>query len=127
MSGGDAPHIRLRQDRCPYCGKTVDSLGTLQGEPPLASEGDMSVCFGCGEVMQFDADFRLQKMSAAEIAALTPEEAADLKKTQEMIRAHLRGELNDDPRAACMFCGAAQPYGRIRCDRCGAPLVFPRR
>jgi hypothetical protein len=30
-----------------------------------------------------------------------------------------------DPEAACAACGAVQPYGRIRCLACGAPLVFP--
>jgi len=29
------------------------------------------------------------------------------------------------PKAACAACGAEQPYGRIRCDVCGEPLVFP--
>jgi hypothetical protein len=28
--------------------------------------------------------------------------------------------------AACFACGVAQPYGQIRCDVCGEPLVFPR-
>jgi len=32
---------------------------------------------------------------------------------------------NDKPRAICFACGAEQPYGRIRCDQCGRPLVFP--
>jgi hypothetical protein len=30
-----------------------------------------------------------------------------------------------EPRAICRGCGAEQPYGRIRCDQCGKPLVFP--
>ena len=29
------------------------------------------------------------------------------------------------PKAACAGCGADQPYGRIHCDVCGEPLVFP--
>ena len=28
-------------------------------------------------------------------------------------------------RAKCAGCGSDQPYGRIRCDVCGEPLVFP--
>ena len=92
----NAPHIRLREeDRCPWCGKVVDSLSTLEGEPPFAKEGDMSVCFGCTEVMQFDADMRLKKMTAAEIATLSPDEAADLRQTQDAIRAYLRNEKGE--------------------------------
>lgn len=30
-----------------------------------------------------------------------------------------------EPKAACAGCGAEQPYGQIRCDVCGEPLVFP--
>jgi hypothetical protein len=29
--------------------------------------------------------------------------------------------------AACFACGVAQPYGQIRCDVCGEPLVFPKK
>jgi hypothetical protein len=28
--------------------------------------------------------------------------------------------------AACFACGVPQPYGQIRCDVCGEPLVFPK-
>jgi predicted amidophosphoribosyltransferase len=31
----------------------------------------------------------------------------------------------DFEQSNCRGCGAEQPYGRIRCDRCGKPLVFP--
>ena len=31
-----------------------------------------------------------------------------------------------EPRAQCAGCGAEQPYGRIRCEVCGEPLVFPK-
>jgi hypothetical protein len=88
----DVPHIRLREDRCPYCGEVIDSASTLEGEPPLATPGDMSLCFYCAEVAQFGADFKLKKMSTREIAMLSPEEAADLKQTQDALRAFLQSE-----------------------------------
>jgi hypothetical protein len=28
--------------------------------------------------------------------------------------------------AACFACGVPQPYGQIRCEVCGEPLVFPK-
>ena len=92
MSGPHPPHIRLREDHCPYCGKMVDSLCTLEGEPPFANEGDLVVCFGCAEIMQFGADLRMKKMTMAEIAALSPEELADMKQTQDAIRSFLANE-----------------------------------
>jgi len=88
----DVPHIRLREDRCPYCGEVVDSASTLKDDVPLATPGDMSVCFYCAEVMQFGADFKLKKMSTREIAALSAEEKADLKQTQDAVRAFLQSE-----------------------------------
>lgn len=29
------------------------------------------------------------------------------------------------PKAKCAACGAEQPYGRMVCDVCGEPKVFP--
>jgi len=47
------------------------------------------VCFGCGETLRFDGKLRLRKMTLAELAALAPEEAADLQQTQQAIRKFL--------------------------------------
>jgi hypothetical protein len=35
--------------------------------------------------------------------------------------------LDSRPVARCIACGASAPIGRIRCLKCGKPLVFPVR
>ncbi len=50
---------------------------------------DLTVCMGCGEVLTFGPRLTLHKITAAELAALTPEEAADLEQTQTIVRAFL--------------------------------------
>lgn len=55
----------------------------------MPEPGDMSVCIGCGEVLQFDERLRLVPMKASQIAALLPDEAAELRKVQTVVRAFL--------------------------------------
>jgi hypothetical protein len=45
---------------CPACGKKLNTLG-IPGEEktPLPSEGDVSICIGCGQVLMFDAFLNL--------------------------------------------------------------------
>jgi hypothetical protein len=83
---------RLRTSRCPHCGYQMDAAAVLDGPPPQPSEGDLSVCFGCGETLRFDGKLRLRKMTLAEMAALAPEEAADLQQTQQAVRKFLASE-----------------------------------
>jgi hypothetical protein len=80
---------RVPVTRCPHCGQKLDAASVLQGEVPLPEPDDLTVCFGCGEALQFDAKLRLRKMTAAELAALAPDEAAELRQTQQAIRKFL--------------------------------------
>jgi len=50
------------------------------------------VCFGCGEALTFDRRLRLQRISAAELAALHPDEAAELRQTQHAVRSFLEAK-----------------------------------
>ena len=91
-SGQATPHVRFAESACPYCGKPLDSVGTLEGDVPPPSKGDMAVCFGCAEIMQFGDGMTMEKMSADELAALSFDEIADIRKTQGAIRAILEQE-----------------------------------
>jgi hypothetical protein len=75
----------MRPGRCPHCGKWLNAVSTLEGPVP-PSEGDLTVCFGCGEALRFDAELLLRKITAAELAALDPEEAAVFCETQTKVR-----------------------------------------
>jgi hypothetical protein len=52
----------------------------------------MTVCFGCGEALQYDRRLRPVKISAAQIAALDPDERAELQKVQDAVRTFLARE-----------------------------------
>jgi hypothetical protein len=54
--------------------------------------GDLTVCFGCGEALQYDRRLRLVKIGAAQISALDPDEHAALQQMQNAIRSFLEAE-----------------------------------
>jgi hypothetical protein len=88
--------VRLRASQCPHCGKRLDALSTLDGPvPDHPTEGDLMVCIGCGEALRFDAKLLLRKITAAELADLHPETAAEFHATQTAVRAFLDAELKD--------------------------------
>jgi hypothetical protein len=68
----------------------MNAAALASGDQNIApNEGDLSVCFGCGEVLTFDARLRLQRISPAVLAKFHPEEAAQLRQTQSRVRAFL--------------------------------------
>jgi len=54
---------------CPKCGKEVDRASSPFGDYEVAP-GCVSVCIYCGAVNLFDADLRLRKPTAMEMAGL---------------------------------------------------------
>jgi hypothetical protein len=59
------------------------SIGKAQAMP---KPGDLSVCFGCGEVLQFDQHLRQHQLTARELVRLDPDEAALLRRLQSTVR-----------------------------------------
>lgn len=80
---------RLPPSRCPHCGKRLNAAGVVDGTAPLPRPDDLTICFGCGEALTFDRGLRLRAIRASELAGLTPEEAADLRRVQSAVRAFL--------------------------------------
>ena len=70
----------------------IDAASSLQYPGMRPKPGDLSVCFGCGEVLQFTKRLRVAKMTAAELAALREDEAAPLRATQALIRRFLAAQ-----------------------------------
>lgn len=67
----------------------MDTVSRLSADVPPPNPGDFGICFGCGETLVFDRRLRLRKITAAEVSALDPDEAAELRQTQQAIRAFL--------------------------------------
>jgi hypothetical protein len=81
---------RTPVSRCPHCGYRMDAVSQIGVErPPRPEPGDLTVCFGCGEALQFGPRLAMQKITAAQLAALEPDEAAELQRMQVVVRAFL--------------------------------------
>ena len=107
---------RLQQGECLNCGARLTSV---TGPAAAPDPGDIMVCAYCGHVMEWTSEG---------LAELSDEAASDIAGNPDVMAAvQLSGMFRaDQPKSACRGCGAEQDYGRIRCDRCGKPLVFPR-
>lgn len=73
---------------CPTCGYVVDAASIAVGpescRPP--SEGDISLCFKCGEVMVFRDDLSLRLALLDDLLGLTSEARETLEMAQRRIR-----------------------------------------
>jgi hypothetical protein len=51
--------VTTPDSRCPFCGYGLDRAWNREGHTP--SPGDLAICFGCGEWLQFDANLQSVK------------------------------------------------------------------
>ena len=80
----------IPQARCPHCYYRLSRVGqvnTRAADTPTPRPGDLTVCVGCGAALQFGPKLRLLPLAARELAALEPDERADLQATQAHVRA----------------------------------------
>ncbi len=78
----------LPDDRCPACGKELDAAAPTKGNTrDVPVPGDISLCFGCGEVLWFDAQMKHQVLPAERLAAFDDDFREFLRVGQEQIRA----------------------------------------
>ncbi len=77
----------LPDDRCPSCGYTLDACSMAPGNDREApSPGDISLCFGCGEVLYFDLSMHHQLFPRVRLDGLEPELLHIIRVGQEAIR-----------------------------------------
>lgn len=88
MSASPAEYGPLIESRCPQCNYKLTGASIIYGEDQKPEAGDFSVCLNCGQILVFDADLTLRKMSADKIRELmTDKEAWDtIEQTQMFIR-----------------------------------------
>jgi hypothetical protein len=111
-------HIsRLKQGHCLNCGHELTGVSAKTADPP--SPGDVMVCGYCSHIMEWTGD---------KVAELSDEAVKDIAGDPDVIDAvdfAARFQATY-PKDRCLGCGSGQVQpGRIRCDRCGKPLVFP--
>lgn len=74
-------HYRMPPQLC-GCGKVLDAATGKDGHAP--EPGNVSICWGCGQVLQFTAELGLQAMTDDEIATLPAEARTLLRKMQSV-------------------------------------------
>jgi hypothetical protein len=83
--------FRFKLTRCPHCGHRLNACSTL-GEDRPPNPGDLSVCMGCGQVVRFGPKLKLQRVPASVIAALLPDERAELQEVLDKVRGFIAHE-----------------------------------
>jgi hypothetical protein len=86
----DIHSTRIPSFRCPECGYSIDTAGTLDPRGPKVVRprpGDISVCINCGDVAVFDEALKRRPSTLAERSAAGP----DLERVVSFIA--LRGPI----------------------------------
>lgn len=68
---------------CPACGKRLNRVAAVDGDRAPA-EGDLSVCAHCGELLQFGAQMRMQRLTKEKFDELPRDCQEALKTAQRM-------------------------------------------
>jgi hypothetical protein len=81
-------NYRVVESRCPACNYKLDAATIADGEDRLPECGDTSVCLNCGQVLRYDPDLMLRKVTPQEIRELmeeAPDSWAVIEKAQRFI------------------------------------------
>jgi hypothetical protein len=103
---------RFAMGPCLNCGAALGGVTGPPGDPEPQSA--LMVCAYCGHLMEWTGKgFAELSDAAIRDAAGDP----DIIEAQRLVAAF---------RATCAGCKAPNEIGRIRCEACGKPLVFPK-
>jgi DNA-directed RNA polymerase subunit RPC12/RpoP len=113
-----ARHIsRLTQGHCTNCGHELTGISAKTADQP--KPGDVLVCGYCSHIMEWNGD---------KLVELSDEAMKDIAGDADVLAAvdFAAAFQATYPKDRCLGCGVGQIQpGRIRCERCGRPLVFP--
>ena len=82
----------LPPQECPACGKYLDCASgfNCDGKP---RPGDVTVCFGCGAILEFQKGLKFRLVPDAE--ANTTEDLEDARKARAKVLAMIRAEAGE--------------------------------
>ncbi len=75
---------------CPNCGHRFSAASSLDDASAKPSAGDFTVCIECAQLLAFDDDLRVRKITAEEVRHImttTPEIWRKIEHTQRAVRA----------------------------------------
>lgn len=84
--------VKHAEQRCPQCGKKLDSSTGLE-EHTTPSEGDFSMCIGCGAAFEYGEGLKLQLTTIEAIERVSPSAADDLRRAKAALVA-MRAKMN---------------------------------
>ena len=64
---------RLRETKCPTCGKSLNAAGLLSGVDDAPDPEDLTVCLYCSNVAQFQSDLSLKHVPESDYACFGAE------------------------------------------------------
>ena len=74
----------LPESACPACDYKMDACTNLDGQS-VPSEGDVSICFNCGAILEFTADLMLEMISEEKWEDLDADLVAELVELQKYV------------------------------------------
>lgn len=72
--------------KCPTCGYEMDAATCLADESARPTEGDLSVCLCCGELLAYTASLGVRILDLNDMLRIPPETQAELLRHQTVIR-----------------------------------------
>lgn len=72
-------------DKCPACGHETNGAMATQPGSPAPRPGDLSVCFKCGVIVEFNSATKMRLLSEYEIGLLDADTREHLVKVQKAI------------------------------------------
>lgn len=75
---------------CPGCGAVLNAATGTDSES-VPREGDISVCYKCGSLLEFNEDLSVRLLDSSDMKKLDWETVEELEKIQEFIRGNRAG------------------------------------
>ena len=76
---------KFNPDYCPKCGLLCDAVSDPEGSDSKPQQGDISICFGCAAILEFDKNLKLKVCSEDKINKLDTETLVQLVKIRSYI------------------------------------------
>ena len=77
---------RTKESQCPMCDKSLDTATGVRDETLAPLPGDISLCWGCGAILQLKEDLTLERAATENLSEVEPEELQELYRFQKLIR-----------------------------------------
>lgn len=83
--------VRIHQEEhkrstCPTCGKVIDAATSHGSAPRGPRGGDFGACWGCGQILRYNADLSIRASSLDEVSEHSPELVRKLEQYLKMIK-----------------------------------------